>query len=228
MPPHKRKRMADSSLDIAVEVVRDQASLARVIAQWEELAADALEPNPLYEPWMMLPALEAPGEGDFHCCLLWVRDPERSDVPAKLGGLFPFRRERGYKGFPAGALRSWSHPSWAWELCTPLVRAEGAPQYVATLLDWLEREGAAVVEFRHLPREGGFSAVLAEVTREHDSTLFAEDVAAPVWTGGLGMRNLVIGIGTLGEMWVSMLPLLNRTKRRIAAASRSDPPAVTA
>jgi hypothetical protein len=52
--------MADSSLDIAVEVVRDQASLARVIVQWEELAADALEPNPLYEPWMMLPALEAP------------------------------------------------------------------------------------------------------------------------------------------------------------------------
>jgi hypothetical protein len=228
MPSHKSKLMADSALDIAVEVVRDRASLARIITQWEELAGDALEANPLYEPWMMLPALEAPAEGDFHCCLAWVRDPERSDLPAKLGGLFPFRRERRYRGFPASVLRSWSHPSWAWELCTPLVRTEGAQLYVAALLDWLERDGAAVVELRHVPRDGAFSGVLAEVLRNHNSTLFADDVAAPDYAGGLGMRNLVIGMGTLGEMWVSMLPLLYRTKRRIAVSSRSGTRAVTA
>ena len=228
MPPSKYKLMADPALDIAVELVRDRASLGRIIAQWEDLVGHALEPNPLYEPWMMLPALDTPGDGDFHCCLLWVRDPERSDLPAKLGGLFPFRRARAYKGFPASALRSWSHPSWAWELCTPLVRTEGAQQYLAALLDWLERDGAAVIEFRHMPRDGAFSGVLADALRDHKSTLFAHDVAAPAWAGGLGMRNLAIGIGTLGEMWVSMLPLLNRTKRRIAAASRSDSPAVSA
>jgi len=220
--------MADSALDIAVEVVRDRADLARIVPQWQELAGQALEPNPLYEPWMMLPALEAPGGGELHCCLLWARDPERSDLPARLGGLFPFRREKGYRGLPASALRSWSHPSWAWELCTPLVSAEGAQQYVSALLEWLKRDGAAVIEFRHVPRDGGFSAVLAAALCEHDSTVYGEDVAAPAWAGGVGMRNLVLGIGTLGEMWVSMLPILNRTKRRLAGASRSDSRALAA
>lgn len=165
--------MADSTLDIAVEVVRDRASLARFIPQWEDLAGHALEPNPLYEHWMMLPALEALGDGDFYCCLLWVRDPERSDLPATLGGLFPFQRERRYKGFPASALRSWSHPSWM--LCTPLVRAEGAQRNVATLLDWLERDGAPVVEFRHVPSDGRFNGVLADVLRERKSMVLATD-----------------------------------------------------
>jgi len=220
--------MADPVLDIAVEVVRDRASLARIAVQWEDLAGHALESNPLYEPWMMLPALDAPDGGELHCCLLWARDPERSDLPATLCGLFPFRRERGYRGFPASALRSWSHPSWAWELCTPLVRTDGAHRHVAALLDWLARDGAAVIEFRHLPRAGAFMDVLAEALRERELTLFADDVAAPAWTGSLGMRNLAIGIGILGEMWVSMLPLLHRTKRRIAAAARIASPALPA
>lgn len=220
--------MADSTADIAVEVVRDRTQLVRIVPQWEDLAAHALEANALYEPWMMLPAPQTPADGDFHCCLLWVHDPERSDLPAKLGGLFPFRREGSHRGFPASALRSWSHPSWAWELCTPLVRAEAAPRYVAALLDWLWRDGAALVEFRHVPRNGAFSGLLAEVLREHKSTIFAEDVAAPAWAGGVGMRNLFIGLGAMGEMWVSMLPLLNRTRRRIAAGTRSLPRAMTA
>jgi hypothetical protein len=220
--------MADPALDFAVEVVRDRASLARIIAQWEDLAGHALEPNPLYEPSMMLPALDAPGHGDFHCYLLWVRDPERSDLPAKLGGLFPFQRERRHTGFPVSTLRSWSHPSWAWELCTPLVSAEGAQHYVAVLLDWLGRDGAAVVEFRQVRRDRGFGGVLADVLRDHESTAFTYGVAAPAGLDGPGMQNMVIGIGALGEMWVSMLPLLNWTKRRIGAASRSDSSAVTA
>jgi len=219
--------MADSVLDIAVEVVRDWAGLARIVAQWEELASHALEPNPRYEPSMMLPALKGADEGDFHCCLAWARDPERSDLPAMLGGVFPFRRGRSYMGFPVSALRSWSHRSWAWELCTPLVRAEGAQRYVVALLDRLERDGTAVIEFRHMPRGGAFSAVLAEALRERDATPFADE-HAPAWTGDLGMRTLTIGMGTLGEMWVSMLPLLNRTRRRIAARSRSDSPALPA
>jgi len=218
--------MIDSALDIAVEVVRDRASLTWVIAQWEDLARHALEPNPLYVPEMLLPALDSAGERGFHCCLLWARDPERSDLPAQLGGLFPFKRERRYQGFPASTLRSWSHPSWAWELCTPLVRIDGAQRYVAALLEWLARDGTAVVEFRNVQRGGGFSDVLADALREHESTLFACDTATPESAGGPGLRNLAIGLGTLGEMWVSMLPLLSRTRRRIAAVSRGYAPAV--
>jgi hypothetical protein len=219
--------MADSVIDVAVELVRDRAGLARFIPQWEDLAAHALEPNPLYEPCMLLPALDAPGE-DFHCCLIWVRDPERSDLPAKLGGLFPFRREKRYRGFPARALRPWTHPSWAWELCTPLVRAQGAQRYVATLLERIERDGAAVVEFHHVACNGGVSGVLADVLREHKSTVFSHDVPGPSGFDGPRVRKIVIGIGAVGEMWVSMLPLLNWTKRRVAIRSRGASAEATA
>lgn len=226
MRPDQVETMPDSVPDIAVEVVRDRASLVRVLAQWEDLARHALEPNPLYEPEMMLPALDAAGESGFQCCLLWARDPERSDLPAQLGGLFPFKRERRYQGLPASTLRSWSHPSWVWELCTPLVRTDGTLHYIAVLLERLERDGTAVVEFRNVHRGGGFCDLLADALRDHESTLFAWDIATPESAGGPGLRNVAIGLGALGEMWVSMLPLLSRAKRRMAAVSRGYPPAV--
>jgi hypothetical protein len=57
--------------NVTVSVVRDRASLAGVVVAWEDLARHAIEPNPLYEPWMLLPALEAQGSEDFVCVLTW-------------------------------------------------------------------------------------------------------------------------------------------------------------
>jgi hypothetical protein len=203
--------MADSVLDVAVELVRDRASLARISAQWEELARHALEPSALHDPAMTLALLEAVGGGGFRCCLSWARDPERSDLPAALGGLFGLRRERSACGFPS------------WIVHTALVGAEGAQRHVAALLDWLERSGATVVEFRQVPREGPLNDALADVLRERDATVHVREGGA----AGPGLRNLVIGLGTVGEMWVSMLPLLDRAKRRMAA-SRAESRAVAA
>jgi hypothetical protein len=207
--------MADSALDVAVELVRDRASLARISAQWEELARHALESSPLHDPAMTLALLEAAGAGGFRCCLSWARDPERSDLPAALGGLFALRRARGAWGFPS------------WIVHTTLVVAEDAQRHVAALLDWLERSGAAVVEFRQVPREGSLNDALADVLRERDSTVHVREGAAAGVAAGLGLRNLVIGLGTVGEMWVSMLPLLDRARRRMAA-SRAESRAVAA
>jgi hypothetical protein len=206
--------MADSALDVAVELVRDRPSLARISAQWEELARHALESSPLHDPAMTLALLEAAGAGGFRCCLSWARDPERSDLPAALGGLFALRRER-----------TWGFPSWI--VHTSLVGAEGAQRHVAALLDWLERSGATVVEFRQVPREGRLNDALADVLRERDSTVHVREGAAAGVAAGLGLRNLVIGLGTVGEMWVSMLPLLDRARRRMAA-SRAESRAVAA
>jgi hypothetical protein len=200
--------MADSALDVAVEAVRDRAGLARISAQWDDLARHALEPDAHHETALALALLDAAGERGFHCCLSWARDPERSELPATLGGMFPLRRARS----------SWGFPSWT--LHAPLVRAEGAPRHVVALLDWLRRDGATVVEFRHVPREGRMNEVLAEALRDHDSAVYARDVPVPAGIDACGVRNLVIGLGPLGEMWVAMLTLLERAKRRIAAAWR--------
>jgi hypothetical protein len=214
MPKIQVETMADPALDVAVEAVRDWASLVRISAQWEELARHALEPDALHDAALTLP--EAPDECGFLCCLSWARDPERSDLPATLGGAFLLRRGRS----------SWRFP--AWTLQAPLVRAEGAQRHLAALLDWLKRGGATLVEFRHVPREGRMHEVLAEVLRERDCAVYGCDVQAPSGVASPGLRNLVVGLGALGEMWVSMLPLLDRAKRRIAAASRAESPAVAA
>jgi hypothetical protein len=126
-----------------------------VVAAWEDLARHAIEPNPLYEPWMLLPALEAQGSEDFVCVLAWSG--------GTLTGLFPLTRERRYKGMPVDVLRSWRHKSWM--LFPPLVRAGAAHSSVLALLDWLARDGcrASAVEFLYLPTDGAFHAVLAEV-----------------------------------------------------------------
>jgi CelD/BcsL family acetyltransferase involved in cellulose biosynthesis len=140
---------------VTVSVVHDRASLARMVAAWEDLARHAIEPNPLYEPWMLLPGLEAQGGKDFVCVLAWSG--------GALTGLFPLRRERHYKGMPVNVLRSWWHNSWM--LCPPLVRAGAAHTTIRALIDWLARDGcgASAVEFVYLPTDGAFHAVLAEV-----------------------------------------------------------------
>ena len=89
-------------------------SSRRFVPRGKQLAREALEPNPFYEPWMLLPALRAYAAGqDLRVALVWRGE--------RLVGLFPFQRLARYKGLPAAALAAWRHPHCL--LCTPLVRA---------------------------------------------------------------------------------------------------------
>src|SRR3954471_4123840 len=203
----KYENMPDSPLDVAVELVRDPASLARVGEQWQELARHALEPIPLNDPAMTLGLLAAAGGSGFCCCLSWARDPERSDLPAALGGLFALRRERSACGFAS------------WIVDTALVGPGGAHRHVSALLDCLKRSGAAVVEFRQVAGDGRLNDALADVLRERASTVHVREGTGP--GGGPGVRDLMIGLCTVGGLWVSMQPLLDRA-RRLKAASRAE------
>ena len=67
-----------------IQVLRDRESLAAIVAPWGDLAAHAIEPNPFYEPWILLPALQAQGEGEqFRCVSIWDE--------GRLIGLVPSR-----------------------------------------------------------------------------------------------------------------------------------------
>jgi CelD/BcsL family acetyltransferase involved in cellulose biosynthesis len=151
-----------------VELATRPERLAAIVPHWEELAARAIEPNPMYEHWMLLPALRLFGAGVV-CALVWMRDASGT----RLAGLFPFVRVRRFKGVPATALSSWSHNSWM--LCTPLVRADQAPHCLSALLDWVEDggEGSSVLEFRYLPSDGAFHGVLADSLRSRSSMVLA-------------------------------------------------------
>ena len=147
----------------------DADSLERAVPAWEDLVQHAIEPNPLYEPWMLLPALRACPSADFRCVLVWTK-PRTSGQAPKLGGLFPLQLVSRIRGMPIKAMKSWRHHSWL--LCTPLLRKETARECLQGLLDWARADGcgASLVEFEYTPADGAFHGVLADVLRKRDAT----------------------------------------------------------
>ena len=134
-----------------VIVLRERRTLAAIVPAWEELAANALELNPFYEPWMLLPALRTRG-GPLECVSVWQ--------DATLIGLFPFERKEAFKRLPAATLTSWRHSAYL--LCTPLVRAGAAHVALRALLRWAVDE-ASVLEFPYVPASGPFDDALRAV-----------------------------------------------------------------
>jgi len=135
-----------------IQLARSAQILAAVAPAWEVLAAEALEPNPFYEPWILLPALRAQGERGFCGVLVWHG--------RSLIGLFPFQRVARFRGLPVTALASWRHSVHL--MCAPLVHRDCAAESLGALFRWLKSDGAPVVELRYLPSDGAFHAALGD------------------------------------------------------------------
>jgi CelD/BcsL family acetyltransferase involved in cellulose biosynthesis len=136
-----------------VEVL-DAAALPALQPQWEALAADAAEANPFYEHWMLLPALQAFGEGEgFRCVAVWQ--------DGTLGALFPMQLHRRFRGMPLPTLRSWSHRNMLH--CTPLIRGKaGSQNAVKCVTALLQSRLASVYDFDWTCTDGYFYGALVE------------------------------------------------------------------
>jgi len=142
-----------------VEIRRDLASLRALVPEWEALASQAAEPNPFYEHWMLLPALEAygtnagtnaPDGAEFRCIVVWEN--------GTLAGLFPMHLERRFHGVPLPTLRPWRHRNML--LCgTPLVHAKYAARCLTALL---QSRLAPALELEWVPSDGAFYAALVD------------------------------------------------------------------
>lgn len=174
-----------------VIVLRDRAGMSAIVPAWEDLAANALEANPFYEPWILLPALWAKGDDGFECVSVWNE--------GKLIGLFPFERRPGFKHLPVTTLASWRHSAYL--LCTPLVRAESAHTALRALLRWAVDE-ASVLEFLYLPASSAFDDVLRAVAK------------TVVRTARFSRPLLVKGSGAEAYMEEAMSAQLRRQIRR--------------
>ncbi|OGA59934.1 MAG: hypothetical protein A3G81_25850 [Betaproteobacteria bacterium RIFCSPLOWO2_12_FULL_65_14] len=140
-------------MDRRVSLERGAGALEKLVPQWEELAAQALEPNPFYEHWMLRPALELPGGGEAELACVWRG--------ATLELLLPVQRLPRYKGLPVRALCAWRHKHCL--LGTPLVRAGCAVDALAALLAWMRKErGASVLELNYLTAGAPFHQALVE------------------------------------------------------------------
>jgi CelD/BcsL family acetyltransferase involved in cellulose biosynthesis len=138
-----------SGTGVSVEVLSETAALRTLVPEWEALAADAAEPNPFYEHWMLLPALEAYGAQGFRCIVVWDN--------GKLVGLLPMQLSRSFRGLPVSALRSWRHRNML--LCTPLIQAKSMVRVVEALL---QVRAAPLIEFDWVAAGSLFYGALAE------------------------------------------------------------------
>lgn len=141
-------------MKIRADVLRDAQALRGLVPDWEALAAEAAEPNPFYEPWMLLPALEAYGTPEGLRCVA-VR------IDGRLEALFPLRVESRFRGLPVRAARSYLHRNML--VGTPLVRLRNAAASIRALL---QSGVAPLVEFGWCSADGPFYGALAEAASD--------------------------------------------------------------
>jgi hypothetical protein len=108
---------------------RPLSGLADIAAEWQSLAARALEPNVFLEPAFALAAAPVFGR-DVGVGLVWSRTS-----PARLMGLFPARIERWRYGIPLPVLVGWTHPFAP--LGTPLIDRDAGTAAISAWLDHL-------------------------------------------------------------------------------------------
>jgi CelD/BcsL family acetyltransferase involved in cellulose biosynthesis len=190
-------------MKITTRVFRDADALRELVPEWEALAADAAEPNPFYEPWLLLPALEAYGAGeDFRCLAVWQ--------DGTLSALFPLRLERRFRRLPVRGARSWLHRNML--VGTPLIRAKSA----AVCVDALLRSGIApALEFEWTAADGAFYGALAEA---------AGDGGFPWMVSDAYVRAVLVrGRDPRSRFNSNMKNNLRRWQSRLAAAGRLEP-----
>jgi CelD/BcsL family acetyltransferase involved in cellulose biosynthesis len=145
-------------------VLDDPAPLGRHVEAWEDLAASAVEPNVFYEPWMLLPAIEAFGRGvALRFILVYA---ERPGEPPLLCALLPFERLTRYKGLPLARLKLWRHKHCY--LGTPLLRRGHARECLAAFLEWMAAGpcGASLVEWGLVAGDGAFHEALTAALKQ--------------------------------------------------------------
>jgi GNAT acetyltransferase-like protein len=173
-PPRTIKNPAPTpGREMRVAVIRDFSSLEEHIPAWEELAASALEPNPFYESWMLIPALRTFGAGkDLQLVLIFASDKARQKTPPLLCGVFPLERKPSYKGLPVSVLSLWKHIYCF--LCAPLIRADCARECLAAFLDWVAADPSSgpLLEFNYVSGEGPFHQALADCLQDRMSLSF--------------------------------------------------------
>ncbi|HVS39270.1 MAG TPA: GNAT family N-acetyltransferase [Gemmataceae bacterium] len=166
---------------LRVEVVEDARELTDRIAAWEELAAHAIEANVFYEPWMLLPALEAYGVGG-QLLFLCIWGPHSADGSPPLHGFFPLERRGRWRRLPLSTVRLWRHEHCY--LCNPLIRRERGAECLLALLRWLRSNlrGAALLEAEYVSADGPFAAMLGEALTRHRRPVFrCESSTRAVW-----------------------------------------------
>ena len=165
-------------------------------AAWDLLVTQASEPNPFFEPWLLIPALRQWGGGVT--IKAWYHY-------GRLAGLLPVRASRDYYGHRVPHAAGWLHPN---AFCgAPLIVSGHEEAFWRAMLAECDR-GPTMHLFLHLPKlpaEGPAVAALDRVlAASHRAHYTAEEEH----------RAFLIGGGTAAEYRDAALPAKKRKELR--------------
>jgi CelD/BcsL family acetyltransferase involved in cellulose biosynthesis len=161
--------------ELWIEVVDVPADLDQHAAPWDDLAADAAEPNVFYERWMLQPAISAFAPAGRVRVVCVYRRGKRQDVAPALVGLFPLQTVR------RGLHRATTYELWGHDynfLRTPLIRSGHLVETLTVFFDWVEKTDrrASVVEMPLIHGEGPFAKALTQVLYERKNLTYTPEV----------------------------------------------------
>lgn len=139
--------------EFKVETTYSIEAMRGIEPEWQSLSDTASEPNPFYEPWAALPALEAfHPAGDVLFVMIWGLS--KNGQGPQLCGLFPLQRRRAAGPLPIQMWGMWRHPYCY--LGAPLVRAGMELEVIRAFLDWMGEGGRerGLLRIEDLPGDG--------------------------------------------------------------------------
>ncbi len=137
--------------------------LFEIEPEWSRLAKQALEPNPFYEPWFLLPALQhLQFPGPVNAILVWQETPKQPTAPRDLVALLPIFVNRKAKGFPV-PVAELAHRFY-FASSVPLVHREDALEILSAIWQWCrgKEAPAQILAFPFLPTDGAFYHLLVD------------------------------------------------------------------
>ncbi|HYJ20339.1 MAG TPA: GNAT family N-acetyltransferase [Burkholderiales bacterium] len=154
---------------MTVMVAECVADLATHLDAWQELADDAMESNPFYEPWLLRPAMETLGRKTrFLFAFVYETVPGGYGGFNRLCGFFPMEIVPGIQAVPMRVLRLWKHIHCF--LCAPLVRTGRSRETLSALLEWAATDAKAdAVDFSYVSGDGPFQQLLVEYANQSGS-----------------------------------------------------------
>lgn len=152
-------------------------------AQWHELAAGCVTPNPFCEQWFLEPSLrQFDPDGKVRLATLVI--------DGKLVGLMPIWHDSHYHATPLPHLSNWLHAN---SFCgEPLVIEHHARRFWDQLLEWCDRNArtSLFLHLMNLPRDGAAFRTLHEIGADtHRSVRVVKSIERAALHAGLSPRE---------------------------------------
>lgn len=172
--PSKSPQAVSDSPPYWIEL-KTPAEMLALVAAWEDLAGDVIEPNVFYEPWMLVEALNSFGRSSDIVFVVVNRRLQSPKVPPQIVGLFPFERFSNFRGVPIKTWKLWKH-LYCFH-CVPLVRKGHVTETFETLFEWARtsRKAPGLMKWAGVTAEGPFYHALIDALRVWGNTYFAID-----------------------------------------------------